>query len=283
MTTPQTPQQQARLEAIKKSWQQKRQITQHLSQIKNKIGVYSGKGGVGKTTIAVNMAALLAQEGERVGLLDVDIDCPNVTKVLGISDKPEQDNGTLIPSQRFGVKVMSMAFFQQKEEEAIVWRGPMVHNAINQFLQMTDWGELDYLVVDLPPGTSDSPLTVMQTVPLDGFVVVTTPQLLAKLDAKRCINMIRKLNIQVLGIVENYTGEVFGSGAGEELSREMDAPYLGSLALRPDYRGDSQPTVLSSPVVHAEYQEILKGMKERLAAMRQDGKQTQADISGSQP
>ena len=272
MTTHTTPQQQARLDAIKKSWQQKRQITQHLSQIKNKIGVYSGKGGVGKTTIAVNVATFLAEEGARVGLLDVDIDCPNVTKVLGISDKPEHHDGTLLPSQRFGVKVISMAFFQEKEEEAIIWRGPMVHNAINQFLQMTDWGELDYLLVDLPPGTSDSPLTVMQTVPLDGFVVVTTPQLLAKLDAKRCINMIRKLNIQVLGIVENYTGEIFGSGAGKELAQEVNVPYLGSLGLRSDYRDETQPTVLSSPVVHEEYQEIIKGLKERLASLSQDAK-----------
>ena len=268
--TPQTPQQQARLESIKKSWQQKRQITQNLSQIKNKIGVYSGKGGVGKTTTAVNMAALLAQQGAKVGLLDVDIDCPNVTKVLGLSDKPQYQNGTLVPSERFGVKVISMAFFQQDEEEAIIWRGPMVHNAINQFLQMTDWGELDYLIVDLPPGTSDSPLTVMQTVPLDGFVVITTPQLLAKLDAKRCINMIRKLNIQVLGIVENYTGDIFGSGTGEELAQEMDVPFLGSLALRPDYRDETQPTVLSSPVVNEEYQAIVNNVIARLEATHKD-------------
>jgi len=265
MTTPQqTPQQQARLEAIKKNWQQKRQITQNLSQIKNKIGVYSGKGGVGKTTAAVNIATLLAEKGCKVGLLDVDIDCPNVTKALGISDRPKHENGILIPSERFGVKVISMAFFQQQEEEAIIWRGPMISNAINQFLQMTEWGDLDYLIVDLPPGTSDSPLTVMQTVPLDGFVVITTPQLLAKLDAKRCINMIRKLNIQVLGIVENYSGEIFGYGAGEDLAREMSLPFLGSLELRADYRDETQPTVLSSQAVHAEYGYIVDNMIDRL-------------------
>ena len=139
-----------------------------------------------------------------------------------------------------------MAFFQQKEDEAIIWRGPMVHNAINQFLQITDWGELDYLVVDLPPGTSDSPLTVMQTLPLEGFIMVTTPQSLAKLDAKRSINMVRKLNVKVLGIVENFTGEIFGEGGGESLARELAVPFLGTMALRPDYRDDSKPTVLTS-------------------------------------
>ena len=262
-----TPQEKAKLEAIKKTWQQKRQVTQRLAGIKTKIGVYSGKGGVGKTTIAVNMAATLAQEGKQVGLLDVDIDCPNVTKVMGISDKPVYREGEIIPCEAFGVKVVSMAFFQENEEEAIIWRGPMIHNAINQFLQMTAWGDLDYLVVDLPPGTSDAPLTVMQAVPLDGFVVVTTPQHLANLDAKRCINMIRKLKVDVLGVVENYSGEMFGYGAADELAKEMDIPSLGSLALRPDYRDVSRPTVLSSAEVMEEYRGVLGGVKSSLIAL----------------
>ncbi len=266
-----TPQEQARLEAIKRSWQQKRQVTQRLASIKTKVGVYSGKGGVGKTTVAVNLAAALAQERKQVGLLDVDIDCPNVPKAMGISDKPVYENGEIVPSQRFGVKVVSMAFFQENEEEAIIWRGPMIHNAINQFLQMTAWGDLDYLVVDLPPGTSDAPLTVMQSLPLDGFVVVTTPQHLANLDARRCINMIRKLKVNVLGVVENYTGEMFGQGAGVELAREMDIPFLGSMALRPDYRDTSKPTVLSSREVMEEYREVVKNMKASLKAL---GKET---------
>ena len=168
-----------------------------------------------------------------MGLLDVDIDCPNVTKVLGITEPPSQVNGKLVPSERFGVKVVSMGFFQQKEDEAIIWRGPMVHNAINQFLQLTQWGQLDYLVVDLPPGTSDSPLTVMQTLPLDGFVMITTPQALAQLDAKRSINMVRKLNVKVLGVVENYTGEIFGEGAGLALAQDLEVPFLGSMACEP--------------------------------------------------
>ena len=171
-----TPQENARLEQIKRSWQQRRQITDRLGKIKTKIGVYSGKGGVGKTTVAVNLAVTLASQGSKVGLLDVDIDCPNVAKVMGITDKPDYVDNKIIPSEKWGVKVVSMAFFQENPDEAIIWRGPMIHNAISQFLQSTDWDELDYLVVDLPPGTSDSPLTVMQNLPMDGFVVVSTPQ-----------------------------------------------------------------------------------------------------------
>ena len=259
-----TPQDNARLEQIKRSWQQKRQITERLATIKTKIGVYSGKGGVGKTTVAVNLAATLAQEGNRVGLLDVDIDCPNVTKVLGITEKPDYIDGQIMPAEKWGVKVISMSFFQENEEEAIIWRGPMIHNAINQFLQSTDWGELDYLVVDMPPGTSDSPLTVMQTLPMDGFLVVSTPQLLANIDAKRCINMIRKLNLNVVGIVENYTGEVFGQGGGEDLAKEVGAPYLGTLALRASYRDSTRPTALLDSEVGEEYANLVKELKKSL-------------------
>ena len=262
-----TPQEKAKLESIKRSWEQKRAVTQRMARIKTKVGVYSGKGGVGKTTVAVNLAATLAKDGFDVGLLDVDIDCPNVTKVLGILDKPEHTDGQLFPSQRFGVKVISMGFFQENEEEAIIWRGPMIHNAINQFLQMTDWGDLDYLIVDLPPGTSDSPLTVMQTIPMDGFLVVVTPQPLAALDGRRCIHMIRKLKLEILGIAENYTGEVFGSGAGHALAQELNTPFLGSMALRPDYKDMSQPTVLSNSEVLDEYQHIVKAMKDSLRAL----------------
>ena len=262
-----TPQENARLEQIKRTWQQKRQITDRLAKIHTKIGVYSGKGGVGKTTVAVNLAVSLAEQGNRIGLLDVDIDCPNVTKVLGIAEKPEYVDGQISPSEKWGVKVVSMAFFQEKEDEAIIWRGPMIHNAINQFLQATDWGELDYLVVDLPPGTSDSPLTIMQTLPMDGFLVVSTPQELANIDAKRCINMIRKLNLNVLGVVENYTGEVFGEGAGKKLAKEVDAPFLGSMALRSSYRETAKPTALLDPDVGQEYARILDGLKKSLREM----------------
>ncbi len=265
-----TPQENPRLEQIRRSWQQRRQITERLSSIKTTVGVYSGKGGVGKTTVAVNLAATLAQDGLKVGLLDVDIDCPNVTKVLGITDKADYVNGQIVPAEKWGVKVISMSFFQENEEEAIIWRGPMIHNAINQFLQSTDWGELDYLIVDMPPGTSDSPLTVMQTLPMDGFVVVSTPQELANIDAKRCINMIRKLNLNVIGIVENYTGAIFGQGGGEHLAHAVDAPYLGSLELRAAYRDSSCPTALLDSEVGEEFASVVDGMKQSLKALGRD-------------
>ncbi len=259
-----TPQETARLEQIKRTWQQKRQITDRLGKIKTKIGVYSGKGGVGKTTVAVNLAVTLANMGSSVGLLDVDIDCPNVAKVMGITDKPEYVDEQIIPTEKYGVKVVSMAFFQENPEEAIIWRGPMIHNAISQFLQQTDWGELDYLVVDLPPGTSDSPLTVMQNLPMDGFVVVSTPQELANLDAKRCINMIRKLNLNVLGVVENYTGDIFGEGGGKKLAEEVEAPFLGELALRSAYRDSSRPTALLDESVEDEFVLVADAVKKSL-------------------
>lgn len=203
------------------------------------------------------MAVTLAQQGLKTGLLDVDIDCPNVVRAMKISEPPlVGEDRRMLPSERFGVKVMSMGFFQENEEEAIIWRGPMVHNAINQLLQKTDWGSLDYLVIDLPPGTSDAPLTIMQVLDLDGFVVVTTPQELAKIDAKRSINMIRKLKVNVIGVVENFAGDIFGSGAGESLSQEMDLAFLGKLNLRSDYRDTSKPTVLSSKEVLKEYESI---------------------------
>ena len=260
-------QRQARLAQIKRQWEQRRAISRSLGKIKTKIGVYSAKGGVGKTTVAVNLAAFLAREGYAVGLLDADIDTPNAPEVLGAGAPPDSADGRIIPAEAFGVKAVSMSYFQQNPDEAIIWRGPMIHNAINQFLQMTDWGELDFLVVDMPPGTSDAPLTVMQVLAMDGFVVVATPQRLAALDAKRSINMIRKLNVEVLGVVENYTGDVFGSGAGRELADSLDLPFLGELALRPDYRDDSQPTALASREVAAEYDAIWGILRDRLSAL----------------
>ncbi len=257
-------QRQARLAQIKNQWAQRRQIGRSLGQIKTKVGVYSGKGGVGKTTVAVNLAAHLVKAGYSVGLLDADIDCPNATKVLGITTGPVVENGRITPAEKDGVKIVSMAFFQEKEDEAIIWRGPMIHNALNQFLQMTDWGDLDFLVVDMPPGTSDAPLTVMQVLTMDGFVVVTTPQPLAGMDAKRSINMIKKLNVEVLGIVENFTGEIFGSGAGQELADDLSLPFLGTIELRSDYKDQSMPTVLAHDAVSAEYDTIWAGVKAQL-------------------
>ncbi len=261
-----TPDQEQRVAGIREQFNQRRAIGARLDKIKHKVGVYSAKGGVGKTTVAVNLAVMLAQEGARVGIFDVDIDTPNVTRVLRISEPPTQnEDESFTPSSRFGVKVMSMAFFQQNEEEATIWRGPMIHNAINQFLTMTEWGDLDYLIVDLPPGTSDAPLTVMQTLNLDGFLTVTTPQELAALDAKRSINMIKRLNLKVYGIVENMSGDIFGRGAGRELAEEMDLPFFGSFELRADYRDDKRPAILVSNDIADEYHAVAEALRQRIA------------------
>jgi ATP-binding protein involved in chromosome partitioning len=264
-----TPEERAKVEGMKRNWEQKRLVNERLQKIGKRIGVYSGKGGVGKTTIAVNLAVMLAQEGARVGLFDCDIDCPNVTRVMRISEGPTSEDGTVMtPPSRFGVRVMSMAMFQENEEEATIWRGPMIHNAINQFLTNTDWGELDYMVVDLPPGTSDSPLTVMQTLNLDGFVIVSTPQELAALDAKRSINMVRKLNLEILGVVENMSGDIFGTGAGEQLAEEMEIPFLGRVAMRADYQhSETKPIVFTSDAVADEFHIIADAVRKRLVEL----------------
>ena len=262
---PQAGQARAKIEQMKRSFEQKRAISDSLSSVKHTIGVYSGKGGVGKTTVAVNLAVTLAQEGAKVGILDVDIDCPNVVRAMKVAEPPVvNEDKKMLPPERFGVRVMSMGFFQKNEEEAIIWRGPMVHNAINQLLQTTEWGDLDYLVIDLPPGTSDSPLTVMQTLTLDGFIVVTTPQELARIDAVRSINMIKTLNVTVLGVVENFSGDIFGSGAGEQMAGEQGLPFLGRLELRADYRDTSRPTVLTSEAVLGEYRHVAEQSKTAL-------------------
>jgi ATP-binding protein involved in chromosome partitioning len=261
----QNAQARAKIESMKRQFESRRAISSSLSSVKTKVGVYSGKGGVGKTTVSVNMAVTLAEKGKSVGILDVDIDCPNVVKAMKIFEPPEIANDKrLIPPSRFGVSVMSMGFFQKKEDEAIIWRGPMVHNAINQLLQSTNWGELDFLLVDLPPGTSDGPLTVMQTLDLDGFVIVTGPQELAVMDAKRSINMIKTLKVDVLGVVENFSGEIFGSGAGEGMCKELKLPFLGRLELSADYRDESKPTVLISDSVRDEYKAVVTQMELQL-------------------
>lgn len=261
-------QQRARLASLAKSFERRKKVGEHLSKIKHRIGVYSAKGGVGKTTVAVNLALALARRGARVGLLDADIDCPNADKVLGMSRRPEFRDGALYPGERAGVKLISTASFQEKEDEAQIWRGPIISNTLNQFLEMTEWGDLDYLIVDLPPGTSDSPLTVMQSLQMEGFIAVTTPQDLAMLDTKRSINMIKKMNIDVLGIVENMSGGVFGTGGGERIAKEMGIPFLGRLELAKEFGEMGEDVaVLKHEKVRKAYDKIIDVFEKELAKL----------------
>ncbi len=216
---------------------------------RNTIAVSSGKGGVGKTTVSVNLAISLAQDGSRVGLLDADILGPNVPLMMGIDKMPPPRNQKLIPAERFGVKVISMAFMV-KPDQPLIWRGAMLHSAINQLLSDVEWGELDYLVIDLPPGTGDAQLTLAQVLPLTGTVVVTQPMKVAAADALRGLKMFEKLDVPILGIVENMSGEFFGTGAGPELAESQDVPYFGSVPLQTAVRvgGDAgEPVIIAHP------------------------------------
>ena len=200
--------------------------------IKTIVAVGSGKGGVGKSTVAANLAVGLAQSGAAVGLLDADIYGPNIPTLMGVEQLPPPQKEKIVPARAHGVLVMSMGFLVS-ETEALVWRGPMIHGALQQLFTEVVWGELDYLIVDLPPGTGDAQLSVAQLVPLTGGIVVTTPQLLAVSDARRGVTAFKKLSVPVLGIVENMAGEVFGEGGGEKAAEEMQVPFLGRIPMDP--------------------------------------------------
>ena len=224
---------------------------------KNIVAIASGKGGVGKSTFSVNLATALSSLDLKIGLLDADIYGPSIPRMMGISKKPiMNENKKLIPLENYGIKLMSIGFILDSEAPTI-WRGPMVMKALEQMFNGVEWGELDYLVVDMPPGTSDAPLTVMQVLTMDGFVVVTTPQELAKIDAKRSINMIRKLQVNVLGVVENMSGGIFGQGAGQEISEELELEYLGEINVRSDYQDTSRPASLLNNEILSEYRNVM--------------------------
>ncbi|MCH8955872.1 Mrp/NBP35 family ATP-binding protein [candidate division KSB1 bacterium] len=223
------------------------------------IAVASGKGGVGKTTVSVNLAVSLAKTGAKVGLLDADIYGPNIPIMMGVDDKLGTRNNKIAPLSRYGVEMVSVGFISQGDT-AIIWRGPLVGRMIQQFLQDVDWGELDYLVIDLPPGTGDAVLTLTQSLPLTGAIVVSTPQDVAMADAKKGINMFKKVEVPILGIVENMSyfvcphcderTEIFDHGGGKKTSRNFKIPFLGEIPLETQVRvgGDTgKPISISDP------------------------------------
>jgi ATP-binding protein involved in chromosome partitioning len=224
--------------------------------VKNLIAVGSGKGGVGKTTIAVNLAVGLAKLGYPTGLMDADVYGPNVPLMMGINRTPMAYGERIQPLDQYGVKLMSMGFLNPGDKP-LVWRGPMLHSVIQQFLRGVDWGELDYLVIDLPPGTGDVQLTLIQTAPITGAVVVTTPSDVSLEDARKAVHMFYQVKVPILGIVENMSYlvcphchervDVFSHGGGRRTAREMNVHFLGELPLNPEVRvgGDSgKPAVL---------------------------------------
>ncbi|UCH64456.1 MAG: iron-sulfur cluster carrier protein ApbC [Ignavibacterium sp.] len=234
-----------------------------LPGVKNTIAVASGKGGVGKSTVAVNLAVALAKDGAKVGLIDADIYGPSIPLMLGVQQKPrvfQTDNGMKMePVESYGLKLISIGFLVD-EKDPVIWRGPMASGAIKQFMTDVEWGELDYLVFDMPPGTGDIQLTLVQTIPLTGAVIVTTPQEVSLIDARKALRMFHRVNVPVLGIVENMsyfiapdTGnryDIFGAGGGQNLSNELDTNFLGGIPIDPRIRegGDKGiPIIYESP------------------------------------
>lgn len=217
--------------------------------VKNIVAVASGKGGVGKSTLSTNLAVSWAQDGAKVGILDADIYGPNIPMMFGLSGKPAVDNGKMVPFEAHGVQVISMGFLMP-DGEAVVWRGPMLHKAVQQLFVDVRWGELDYLIVDLPPGTGDVQLSLAQSTPLTGSIVVTQPQDVAVSDARRGAAAFQRLEVPIIGVVENMAGEIFGSGGGEKAAQMMDVEFLGSIELDPRVRvggDDGTPIVVSAP------------------------------------
>jgi len=226
--------------------------------VRNAIAIASGKGGVGKSTVAVNLAVALAQSGARVGLLDADIYGPNIPTMMGIDKLPPASPDKLIPAESHGVQMMSIGFLV-KPDQPLIWRGPMLHSAIRQFLTDVAWDELDYLIIDLPPGTGDAQLSLAQSLPLSGGVIVTLPQQVSLDDALRGLEMFRQLNVPILGVVENMSYlelpdgtrmDIFGTGGGERLAKQTGVPFIGAIPMDPAVRegGDSgYPVILSQP------------------------------------
>jgi len=238
---------------------QEQQIKDAMARIKNRVVVFSGKGGVGKTTLSVNLAYALAKRGTSVGLLDADITGPNVPQMVGLSTKTEAEQGTIIPHEKAGVRIISLASIIPPGTP-VIWRGPLRSKAIDQLLGETRWGELDFLIIDLPPGTGDEVLTVVQRTSPQMAIVVTTPQEVSLIDARRATNMAKKMGLSEIGIVENMSGlvcphcggdiDLFGRKGGERLAEELAVRFLGRIPIDVAVRvgGDTgEPIVLAAP------------------------------------
>jgi ATP-binding protein involved in chromosome partitioning len=250
-----------------------------LSEVKNTIAVASGKGGVGKSTVAVNLAVALARQGAKVGLIDADVYGPSIPMMLGLKKKPKvyQDGQTLkmIPLENYGIKIMSIGLLVE-ENAPVIWRGPMASSAIRQFMSDVDWGELDYLFFDMPPGTGDIQLTLVQSIPLSGAIIVTTPQEVSLIDARKALKMFTRVNVPIVGIIENMsyfiapdTGkkyDIFGTGGGDKLSKELDAPLLGSIPIEPNIRiGSDKGTPIVSDFPELENSKVIFEISKKLA------------------
>ncbi len=258
---------------------------QLLPQVRNIIAVASGKGGVGKSTTAANLALALAAEGARVGLLDADIYGPSQPMMMGIEGRPETEDGqSMEPLENYGVQVMSIGFLVNADD-AMIWRGPMATQALEQLLRQTNWKDLDYLIVDMPPGTGDIQLTLSQRVPLTGAVIVTTPQDIALLDARKGIRMFEKVGVPILGLVENmavhvctqcgHAEHIFGQDGGRRMAEELGVDYLGGLPLDLNIRvhaDGGRPTVVADPnsAIAATYQSLARQVAIRVAARAKD-------------
>ena len=232
---------------------------QAIPGVKNVIAVGAGKGGVGKTTVAVNLAIALAKCGSRVGMIDGDIYGPNVPIMLGMKSQLVTDGERIVPAEKYGLQVVSMGFLTA-DDAPIIWRGPMLHGVLQQFFRQVAWGALDYLVIDMPPGTGDVALSLSQTVPVAGAIVVTTPQQVSLADSRRAVAMYRKLNIPPLGIIENMSyfvcgtcrteTDIFGRGGGQRMAAELSLPFLGSIPIDEPIRQGSDsgvPILISAP------------------------------------
>jgi ATP-binding protein involved in chromosome partitioning len=244
--------------------------------VRNIIAVGAGKGGVGKTTVAVNLAIALSQAGSRVGMIDGDIYGPNVPIMLGIQTQLTTDGKKIIPAEQFGIQLVSMAFLTQ-DDSAVIWRGPMLHGVVQQFFREVAWKDIDYLIVDMPPGTGDVALSLSQTVPVVGSVVVTTPQTVSLADTRRAVRMYQKLNVPPLGLIENMShfvcpacrteSDIFGKGGGEALALDMSVPFLGRIPIYEPIRigGDTGvPILIGEPKSPAA--QAFRSAAEQLAA-----------------